>query len=259
MDVEILHNLVKKNFKSCELSNFGNAEVDIIEYENQKFIVRIKKDNPYSIPHNFFALKLFSKLNISPKPILLNENYSIETFLEGKQINRFKEDQIRQLIKTLNILHKEKLNKCGYLNSHFKDWKSYVKNHLILNFEKKFIKKYPQGNNILLYALRNIPECNDFVFLHGDLNEGNILFEKNKAFLFDFESCFYGEKEYDIGYLNFRMNFNEDELKLFKGYDKNKILYYCLIILIRKVALANEKQFPKRVKLLEKIFVKLLD
>ncbi|MCA9486616.1 hypothetical protein H6501_04105 [Candidatus Woesearchaeota archaeon] len=80
------------------------------------------------------------------------------------------------------------------------------------------------------------------------------------CFFFDFEEAVYGEREYDIGYLHYRLEFSEEDLKyvvLFTDYDLWKILYYAVLVGIRKVANSPEDELRKRIEKLGRMYENL--
>lgn len=268
MTLELLKEIISKHFETKtfsqqNLSKLGNAEVYLVIIENSKYIVRITS-MPYSIQNNYYSLNKLKNTNIAPKPIAVGTikdyNYSIETFLLGEIKSKLSLTELNCVIKKISKLHSIKNKKCGYLNSLTNDWQSYTKSELILKHSKKFKELCPNATQYINYVLNNVPSSSDFSFLHGDLNEGNILNVKNDCFLFDFEGAFYGEKEYDLSYLDFRLNFSEEIINKFTkeyGYDKYKFYYYELCIMIRKIALSHKNKLKERIKKIERIYEKL--
>lgn len=268
MTLELLKEIILKHFETeifsqTNLSKLGNAQVYLVIIQNLKYIVRITS-MPYSIQNNYYSLNKLKNTNIAPKPIAVGTikdyNYSIETFLLGKIKSKLSSNELTLIIKKVSQLHSIKNKKCGYLNSLTNDWQSYTKSELILKHSKKFEELCSNATQYITYALNNIPSSNDFSFLHGDLNEGNILNIKNDCFLFDFEGAFYGEKEYDLSYLDFRLDFSEEIINKFTkeyGYDRYKFYYYELCIMIRKIALSPKNELKKRIKKIKKIYEKL--
>ncbi len=213
---KILSRIIEKEFKTDkfefnEVSNKGNASVFIVKIKSSIFVVRLT-NKPYSLPNNAHALKLLEELNISPKLIVLDKidtfEYSIETYLFGKNIKDNSID-ISKLADLILKFHTIKSSKSGFLNSLNKDYSEFCKNEFILKYSTKFKEKVKNGDEIINYLLENISKEPKFTLLHGDLNPDNILLNDNRYNLFDFEGSIYGEKEYDIGYLHFRVNFTE--------------------------------------------------
>ena len=264
---QILSQIIEKEFKTDkfefnEVSNKGKASVFIVKVKSSMFVVRIT-DKPYSLPNNAYALKLLVELNISPKLIVLDKidtfEYSIETYLFGETVKDNSID-ISKLAEVILKLHTIKSSKCGYLNSLNTNYSEFCKNELILKYSNKFKEKVKNGEEIINYLLENISKELKFTLLHGDLNPDNNILNDNKYNLFDFEGCIYGEKEYDIGYLHFRVNFTDGELNEFMRltkYNKNKILYYALCVGMRKVALAKENELKERTAKLIEIYEKI--
>jgi thiamine kinase-like enzyme len=268
MTLELLKKIILKHFQTEifsqeNLSKLGDAEVYLVIINDIKCVVRITK-TPYSIKNNYYCLEKLKKTNIVPKPIangiIEKNNYSIETFLDGEIKSKLNSTQIIRVIKNLTQLHSIKNKKCGYLNLPFGDWNSFVESSLILRYSKEFDKLSFNASKYIEYALKNIPSVNNFVLLHGDLNVGNILNTKNDCFLFDFEGAFYAEKEYDISYLHYSLDLSEeiiDKISKEYGYDKYKIYYYTLCILIRKIALSPKNELKQRIMKIEKTYEKL--
>jgi len=268
MTLELLKKIVLKHFETetfsqQNLSKLGDAEVYLVIINNIKYIVRIT-DAPYSIKNNYYCLEKLKKTSIAPKPItngiIEEHNYSIETFLDGEIKSKLNSSKIIRVVKNLIQLHSIKNKKCGYLNPPFEDWKSFVESKLILRESEKFKERCPNADKYLTYALKHIPSAKDFSLLHGDLNEGNILNTKDDCFLFDFEGAIHGEKEYDISYLHFRLDFSEELVNIISkefNYDSYKIYYYNLCIMIRKIALSPKNELKKRIEIIQRTYEKL--
>lgn len=267
MTLELLKQIIFKQFKTEEFSHEnvseqGDAEVYIVNVQNTNFIIRIgNSTKPYSIPNNYYALKKLENTNVGPKPVAIGQikehSYSIETFLSGKHYPKLTTKHILLLIKKLSKIHSITNNKSGYLNSLNSNYKLFIENEMILGYVDKFKSRCPNAQKYLDFALQNIPNNDKISLLHGDLNENNILFTKDEAFLFDFEGCIYAKKEIDIANLNFRLEFSEKEIDLIVkqgSYNKEKILYYSICILIKKIANSPKEEIRSRVKKIERIY-----
>jgi len=267
MTLELLNQIIFKYFETDKfvqenVSKQGLAEVYLITIKNINYILRMTT-HPYSIPNNIYALKQLENKNVAPKIItngrIKNYEYSIETFLSGIIKSKLNQNDLIKLIEKITHVHSIKSSKCGFLNTLGKSWNTFFKKQMILVFEKDFKKNCSDSSKYLDYVLQNIPKVKNFSMLHGDLNENNVLFIKNEAFLFDFEGCYYGDREYDIANLNFRIDLTSEDLNLFvrKGYSGKKILYYTICVLIRKIAKSPHDMLEYKINKLERTYEEL--
>lgn len=205
------------------------------------------------------------RFNVSPKIIdygIINSyEYSIETFLFGDNKDKIEVKWFKKLFTKLLLIHSVKRKTCGYINNPAKkNWKDFVKDELILKYSQKTLSKYAESKKIIEYLLENIPNCDDYFLLQGDLNENNILFTNDDCFLFDFEGSLYGDKEYDIGYMHYRLEFSDNDLNkiiTITKYNLWKIMYYAVLVGIRKVGLSPNELLKERIEKLKRIFEKL--
>jgi fructosamine-3-kinase len=251
-----LKNIIKKyfgvqDFSFEEVSDKGDARVFIVNIKNKKYVVRIVNgaEESFSLENNIFALKELEGFDVAPGLIssgtIGGVRYSIESFLKGAK----KEVVDISFLKKLRKVHSITSKKCGYVRSGVENWRNFIKKKFIVKGMKSFLKYSPGGKEIIDYLVNCVPKCKNFSLLHGDLSLYNILFNKKDSFLFDFEDCFFGDKNYDLGYFYYMHGISDSNWKKIEamGYDKKGVLYYALCVFIWKISKLPKGKIKKRI------------
>ncbi|MHA2045975.1 MAG: aminoglycoside phosphotransferase family protein [Candidatus Thorarchaeota archaeon] len=182
----------------------------------------------------------FGKLGITGSPLcngtLSDDNelpYIILEYLDGVTHNRLdalSHEEIGQLNVCLKELHKQNPPS---LRSHYSPldylltFHGLVENHQGLPTCSEELRLLIQSftefhESLLEYA--EILGSWSMTVMHGDLWIPNVVLKSEKAFLLDFESCAFGESQYDLAYL---LESPEDIIDppptLLEGYDENRI------------------------------------
>ncbi len=263
---ENLSKIIKKefsidNFSFEEVSDKGDAAVFIVKIKNKKYIVRIidEIEESFSLENNIFALKKLKSIRIAPKIISIGKiggvKYSIESFLKGEKKEEI--EDLSYVLKTVKKLHSIKSKSCGYILQRSENWEKFIKKKFIFKYEGKIKEMFSKGKEVFEYLLNNVPDCMSFSLLHGDFSKYNLLFFKKNCFMFDFEDCYYGEKELDFGffyYFSEEINEKDWEKIAIAGYDKDRILYYALCVAVAKACSAKPDSIEKRIKRLKEVW-----
>lgn len=262
---EVVKKIIKKefgteNFKFKEVSDMGSLDVLVIQIKNKKYVLKLLQDKKQkdSLDNNIFALKKLKGFNVAPELISSGKMdgipYSIESFLKGKKKETM--ENFAPLLDCLKKVHTIKRAKCGQIFEKEENWKNYVKKNFILKYKDRFEKRFGMDGDIINYLLKNIPLGKEFSLIHGDFDFGNFFVFKKTCFLFDFEDCFFGEKEYDLGLYYYQRSHsmkNPEKILKIEGYDKHKILYYSLCVGVKKVALSKDNKLSKQIWKLKRI------
>ena len=242
--------------------SFGICCIEFKTYNKKKYIAKFYKNNQNgfnAIKSEVNNLMFFNKLEIKyfPKVIVKDDNYLIMSFIENNGIiPEITKDDLLQSI--LNI-HSFKSEKYGFdfdtqigglrqINKSNNNWVDFYR-ELRLGYVFELINKTePMERAIndkiekILKNLENfIPKKPEVSLLHGDLWEGNILFNNTNFAGFIDPGSFYGHNELEIAYLtwfnpiyiknNFLDKYNE-VIKIhkdYKSYEPVYQLYYSLI------------------------------
>ena len=243
------------------LSNSFGANCNKVKLENNKcYVVKelIKSDNNYN--SIFYEGKCLEFMNdkfpdLFPKVYYLKDNILVMKFIEN---NNVKDKQSEQdLAFQLAQVHQIKNSSFGYEfdppigglkqpSGFEKSWIDFYGNKRLrmifemINSTKPMPNKINQGIEKILKNLKNlIPANPQPSLIHGDLWEGNILFQNGKIVGFIDPGIYYAHCEMEIAYLQWFKYVGQDFFKYYSEYnylDKEYFnyseiyqLYYCLL------------------------------
>lgn len=253
----------KKIIDSKILSNsFGINCIKIIIEDNKKFIVKYY----FNKNHRFNAivseadnLLFFNNQKSSYFPVVINNNkkYLIMSFIDNNNLQP--EVTSDDLLKAIISLHSRNNNYYGFnfdtqigglkqINSKSLNWVEFYRDRRLNYIFELINKRGSMGKdinkkiNLLIKKLENfIPSKPNSSLLHGDLWEGNILFNEKKFVGFIDPGSFYGHNELEVSYLRwFNPKFIDDDFlskyneyinldKYYLNYEPIYQLYYSLL------------------------------
>ena len=275
----------KKILDSKLLSDsFGINCLNIVTNDNKKFIVKYyyKKNNNFNaIKSEKDNLLFFSTLksNYFPKIINYNDKFLIMSFIDnnGNQPNKTSDDLLNAIIS----IHSNKSEDYGFdfdtqigglrqINSKSLNWKDFYTDKRLyyifdlINKNRPMDKEINAKIDLLIKKIDNfIPNNPTSSLLHGDLWEGNILFENKKFVGLIDPGSFYGHNELEVSYLrwfnpkfiddNFLDKYN-DHIKIDKyylEYEPIYQLYYSLlnVYLWDRSYIEDVRRLLKRIKI----------
>ena len=213
----------KKILSTKVLSNsFGINCVEFLTSGNEKYIVKYYNDYNKSfnaIKSETKNLQFLNSLKLKYFPKIYNDDgkYLIISFIKnnGIQPNRTKEDLLNAIITIHSIKNKKygldfdtQIGGLKQENNWSDNWVNFYREKRLLYVFEIINSKNKMDNNInikiekLLKNLNNyIPEKPRPSLLHGDLWEGNILFNDEKFVGFIDPGSFYGHNELELAYL----------------------------------------------------------
>ncbi len=235
-DKNIIEELInnKKIIYSKLLSDsFGINCVKFSISEGENFIVKYYNNNNKK---DFNAIKVETKnliflnnlcISLFPKVFASNDRYLIMSFINH---NNDKPKNTKQdLLKAIVDVHSNFDNKFGFIfdtqigglkqiNSRGDNWVDFFRDkrlgyiYELISFKNAMDLKINKKIDFLLNNLENfIPKKPKASLLHGDLWEGNILFDNQKFVSFIDPGSFYGHNELEIAYLRwFNPSFIDD-------------------------------------------------
>jgi len=231
----IKYQLLQISFNiACVKIELSNDEKYVV-----KFIIKNKTNfNPIESEANNL-IYLNKKFNSFPKLIKSNDNFLIIEYLENNndKPNITNSDFLESVIK----IHSLSNNQYGFvfntqigalkqINNFEKSWVSFFANRRLndifeLANKKENIDKFT--NKRIMSILNNlhnlIPKTPIPRLLHGDLWEGNILFNKKKFIGFIDPGSFYGHNEMEIAYLRW-FNPSFVDSKFLEKYNNHIVL-----------------------------------
>ena len=279
-----IEKLVNKEIKEIKLlsSSFNINCIKILTSNKKNFIVKFYKSkykNFNAIKSEIDNLIYLNKLNLNsfPKVYTEDRNYLIMSFLnnDGNQPNETKQD----LLKAIISLHSCSNDKYGFnfdtqigglkqINKKNENWVDFYRNNRlgyiyeIINIAEPMDYSINKKIELLMKKMEEfIPKNPKISLLHGDLWEGNILFNKNNFVGFIDPGSFYGHNELEIAYLRWfnplfiDKNFLDKYNNLIKididyvNYEPVYQLYYSLL----NVHLWDKKYINDVKRLLQKI------
>ena len=282
--IKEIENLLNKGkiiqFELLQIS-FDIACIKIKLEDNNKFIVKydVKYQGSFNaIESEAKNLRYLNKIfNFFPKLINYNKNCLIIEFFEndGNKPTDTNLDFLESIIKIHSInnnLYGFEFNtQIGALeqsNEFENSWTNFYSNKRLIPIFELANKKENMSdfiNKKINYILKNIknfiPENPTPQLLHGDLWEGNIIFNNKKFIGFIDPGSFYGHNEMEVAYLRwFNPSFIDskflekynDYIKLEKSYLDYEIIYQ-LYYALCNVALWDRSYIKETEKLLIKL------
>ena len=278
---KVLNN--KKIIYSKILSkSFGINCIKISTSDGNNYIVKYYNNlnlNFNSIKSETDNLNYLNNLNISsfPKVIYSNNNYLIISYINNNELKP--EETNEDLIKAITDIHTFSRNTYGFefstqiggleqYNQISKNWVEFYREKRLGYIFDLISNSYAMDISInkkiekLISKLENfIPKKPKASLLHGDMWEGNILFQNKKFAGFIDPGSFYGHNELEVSYLTwFNPNFIKNGFldkyneiitldKEYKNYEPVYQLYYSLL----NVHLWDRKYISDVKRLLKKI------
>jgi fructosamine-3-kinase len=261
--IKEIENLLDKGkiiqFELLQVS-FDIACLKIKIENNNKFIVKydVKSQRDFNaIESERKNLQYLNKIfDFFPKLINFNKNCLIIEFLEndGNKPNNTNSDFLESIIKIHNVSNNsygfEFNTQIGALeqpNEFENSWTNFYSNKRLSSIFELANKRENMGdfiNKKIIYILKNIknfiPEDPTPKLLHGDLWEGNIIFNNKNFIGFIDPGSFYGHNEMEVAYLRwFNPQFIDSDFiekynyyikidKYYLDYEPIYQLYYAL-------------------------------
>jgi protein-ribulosamine 3-kinase len=268
------------NHKLLQIS-FGIACIKLELSEGKKYIAKFSVDTK----QQFNAIKsetktllyLNKRFKFFPKMIISNDNYLIIEYFENDN-DKPKKTNL-DLLESIIAIHSVSNNFFGFkfntqigaseqINNFDNSWVNFYSSKRLNPIFELSNKKIYLGNFInekINYILKNmknfIPDKPPALLLHGDLWEGNILFNKNKFVGFIDPGSFFGHNEMEVAYLrwfkpsfidsNFLEKYN-DYIALEKNYLDYETIYQIYYSLCN-VALWDNSYINETKRLLVKL------
>jgi thiamine kinase-like enzyme len=202
----------EKNIKIKYLASGEYNDNYLVTLNNKKYVFRVNFDQQSGlknqIKYEYKTLKFLEDFGISPKPLFYDDTKTffkndvlMYEYVEGRHI-KYSEEDIKALAKTFNILHSIKIPK----NARF------MKRDFIEG-DKKFIKEkyeyykkisddkptkefYEKAMKIFFNRKHNLKPT--WTIIHTDPVPTNIIFNKKKAILIDWEKGRVDDPSYDL-------------------------------------------------------------
>jgi len=219
---------IKRKVRVASVSKLGMGSSNLnylILANNKKFVFRLnmQPDKKNKMIKEYNALKILSKINISPKPFVLDlskkffdTDLIILEYLEGITSNKTKPYHSDLFIRRLSILvakmHNTKITKefkklriqittKGY-EEYFKFTKNMHKNYIMDHLKNKVLRNLIETTNDHLKSKSTGLDFKpNIVLTQGDICEQNVIVNKGKISLIDFESTELADSAADIAHI----------------------------------------------------------
>lgn len=206
------------------LKNQGFSNINYkIQCDKRTYLCRVFKSDlsvNISREYEFKIQKKAHKLNIAPKPILLDlkNKLMITNFSKGEHKRTLKKKDLENLIITVKKVHTIKTKQ-----------KAYKLKKEFLNYDLELKDK--ESKNLIKSSLKELKKIQKYkkqlVLTHHDLNPKNILFLKNKIKIIDWEYAGVNDCFFDLATIacEFNLDKKEEDL-LLKTYFKKVKIYH---------------------------------
>ncbi len=235
--------------------SFGINCVKLLTSDKKNYVIKYYKKNNYkfnAINAEAENLKYVNNLanNLFPVVVYNDQDLLILSFIKN---NNIKPNETRiDLLDAIVSLHTNNSNNYGFefntqiggleqKNLKYDSWVNFYREqrlgyiYEIINRTKPMYKEVNKKIDLILRNLEKcIPDKPKPSLLHGDLWEGNILFEDNKFVGFIDPGSFYGHNELEIAYLrwfnpcfidNAFLDKYNDIIKIDKNYSSYEAIY----------------------------------
>ncbi len=260
--IEKLLGGVRINTSELISNSFNINCIKIRTNSNKSFIVKFYEKKKYkfnSIISETKNLQYFKEKNLNyfPDIIKANEDFLVMEYLINNK--NIPDKTNLDFIKTITSIHTISYDKFGFgfntqiggdeqINKFEKDWIQFFLNYRLIYIFEKIIKDFEMPEEIILKLESLFKNIHNYLpsnpiprLLHGDLWEGNILFNNFKINGLIDPGSFYGHNEMELAYLrwfnpkfidsNFIKKYNEfiEVDKKYFDYEPIYQLYYCLM------------------------------
>jgi aminoglycoside phosphotransferase len=236
-------------------SNGIEQNVYIVQTCKNKYIAKFpKKGNEIMIFREEFACNNLKQFDFLPKLIYVNDNFLIESFLEGESLwhkkrkNEVSKSFWKDFGRAVSKIHTVKIDGYGEITEKgkgkFESWEEFLEGFLSASYTITALRKTELLNeeeiqDILDFITKNssLGTENEMCLLHFDLIEGNVLLKDNEfASIIDFGDISSGAREFDLGKLyleekgqnfdNFLIGYGK------KSIDIEKVHYFAVLHLL---------------------------
>lgn len=198
---------------SCRILMGGHSNTCLLlETENEAYVLRIKDIGmSVEIDKELYAMKEGMKAGISPKIFYITKDKKgiLMEYIRGEHLcGETGREKIRELAKTLRLLHSTKKNPYVHETINETTLKVYEK----IRDDDCIKDEVKEAINLMeTYTEQVELESVQKVNIHGDLNARNILSTHDKIILIDWEYAGWEIPFFDLSYLSLRLCYNQDE------------------------------------------------
>ena len=209
--------------KTISLLGAGSSNLNYLIHTDKKdfvFRLNIDKVRKRKTKREFMALKIIESLRIAPRVYLFDElnkifagSILILEYIPGKSLDKISNNLSPKIIKTLSRmiarLHSIKVDKnMSDINSeienirdYFREFRDYRKQLAEYIDDDRFFKMFDESSTFLFGKFGNLQF--DFIrtLTHGDVQEQNIIFNKGKLKLIDFEGMSVSDPAIELAYV----------------------------------------------------------
>ena len=217
------YNIFKEKLLSLELlktQGFNNISY-LLKTSTKSYVIRVFKSNEsvnISREFEYEVQKKAHKKNIASKPIFLNAEFMIYEYEKGIHKTKLSKIELKNLVSKIKIFHKFKIKE-----------KAYDLKRDLENYSKKLTDI--KSKKLINTCFKSIKIIEKFkyepVLTHHDLNPKNIIFNKNKFKIIDWEYAGTNDRFFDLASIciEFQLNKSEEKIVL-SSYFKNKKNYH---------------------------------
>ena len=217
------YNIFKEKLLSLELlktQGFNNISY-LLKTSTKSYVIRVFKSNEsvnISREFEYEVQKKAHKKNIASKPIFLNAEFMIYEYEKGIHKTKLSKIQLKNLVSKIKKFHNFKVKT-----------KAYDLKRDLENYSKKLTDI--KSKKLINTCFKSIKIIKKFkyepVLTHHDLNPKNIIFNKNKFKIIDWEYAGINDRFFDLASICIEFQLNKsDEKIVLSTYFKNKKNYH---------------------------------
>lgn len=218
--IEKHHNKLNVNKKmsfSCEFLGKGENNTNyLVKTPERNFIIRIaRKKELYHLLKSEFDILHHIPKGIGPTPIAYDSSTGkpivLLSYIEGQLLTQWSEHHIRSYLKSLAQLHEKRF---PYYDREKRRGKMTIKEHFLKGLRSwindcKELFEHRTVQKISKYVLNHVEQAQplfdhitSYSIIHSDACMTNVVFNKKKAFLIDWEWATYGDSARDLALLS---------------------------------------------------------
>jgi len=266
--MSISTSILNKALQSARINRGIGYDTYLFSYQSNRYVLRIENTNIRSrlkLERHAFILYILKTKHYIQRVIqsgVINGRYYFVTdYIKAMSISQLNRITFLKLQKILKDFHKTQGRNAGliipgHLKGEQKDWLNYIELNLqamkrITKISSIFKKKLDLTSRSFRNLKSQIIKRTNTSLLHGDINRENLLNNKNKIFILDWENAQIGDPLADYAILDNFFNNNTIILSYVQTSDVPIFCFYKSFFLLKEIYYKKKSGMPVRQDLIK--------